>query len=65
VQSLDISAFGNGAVLDCDFVGTVEKLGELVTTVKVEDRIAGLIWGGTRQPHPSITDPNILTSLRR
>ncbi|PMD62981.1 GroES-like protein [Hyaloscypha bicolor E] len=46
VQSLDGSAFGNGAVLGCDFAGTVEKLGDRVTTVKVGDRIAGLIWGG-------------------
>jgi len=46
VQSLDGSAFGNGAVLGCDFTGTVEKLGDKVTTVKVGDRIAGLIWGG-------------------
>ncbi|KAE9371146.1 zinc-binding dehydrogenase family oxidoreductase [Stipitochalara longipes BDJ] len=46
VQSLDGNAFGNGAVLGCDFTGTVEKLGEKVTRVKVGDRIAGLIWGG-------------------
>jgi len=46
VQSLDGNAFGNGAVLGCDFTGTVEKLGEKVTSVKVGDRVAGLVWGG-------------------
>jgi NADPH:quinone reductase-like Zn-dependent oxidoreductase len=28
VQSIDGSAFGNGAVLGCDFTGTAEKLGD-------------------------------------
>ncbi|PMD36243.1 GroES-like protein [Hyaloscypha variabilis F] len=46
VLSLDFNGFGNGAVLGCDFTGTVEKLGDNVTRVNVGDRIAGLIWGG-------------------
>jgi NADPH:quinone reductase-like Zn-dependent oxidoreductase len=57
VQSLDGNAFGIGAILGCDFTGTVEKLGDKFTTVKVGDRIAGLIWGGmvtTRAPPVAI-----------
>jgi NADPH:quinone reductase-like Zn-dependent oxidoreductase len=50
VRSLHGNAFGNGAVLGCDFTGTVEKLGEKVATVKVGHQIAGLIWGATRHP---------------
>ncbi|OBT54774.1 hypothetical protein VE04_03464 [Pseudogymnoascus sp. 24MN13] len=46
VQSLDSSAFGDGAVLGCDFVGTVEELGNAVSSLKIGDRVAGLIWGG-------------------
>lgn len=46
VQSLDSNAFGDGTVLGCDFVGTVEKLGAEVSRAKEGDTIAGLIWGG-------------------
>lgn len=46
VQSLDANAFGDDAVLGCDFVGTVETTGNKVTRVKVGTVIAGLIWGG-------------------
>ena len=47
MQCLDSSAFGSGAVLGCDFVGIVEKLGDKVQSVKIGDRIAGLVRGGT------------------
>ncbi|OAL03233.1 GroES-like protein [Phaeosphaeriaceae sp. SRC1lsM3a] len=45
VQSLDSNAFGDGAVLGCDFVGTVEEIGEEVTKAAKGDVVAGLIWG--------------------
>ena len=46
VQCLDSNAFGDGAVLGCDFCGIVELVGGKVTRVKVGDRVAGLVWGG-------------------
>lgn len=46
VQSLDSNAFGEGTVLGCDFVGTVETLGREASRAKEGDTIAGLIWGG-------------------
>ncbi|KAM0332991.1 hypothetical protein ACHAQA_001648 [Verticillium albo-atrum] len=46
VQSLDSNAFGDGAVLGCDFVGTVVQTGSKVTRVAEGATIAGLIWGG-------------------
>lgn len=46
VQSLDANAFGDDAVLGCDFVGTVEMTGDKVSRVKAGTVIAGLIWGG-------------------
>lgn len=46
IQSFDGNVFGDDAVLGCDFVGTVEKVGSDVTRVKPGTTIAGLIWGG-------------------
>ncbi|KAF6828330.1 Zinc-type alcohol dehydrogenase-like protein C2E1P3.01-like protein 4 [Colletotrichum plurivorum] len=46
VQSLDSNAFGDGAVLGCDFVGTVEETGSQVERLQKGDTVAGLIWGG-------------------
>ncbi|KAL4907845.1 hypothetical protein BDW74DRAFT_189254 [Aspergillus multicolor] len=46
VQSLDANAFGDDAVLGCDFVGVVEEVGAHVSRVKPGTVIAGLIWGG-------------------
>lgn len=46
VQCLDTNAFGEGAVLGCDFVGTVESKGEVTKDLDQGDLIAGLIWGG-------------------
>ncbi|KFY27670.1 hypothetical protein V491_00787 [Pseudogymnoascus sp. VKM F-3775] len=46
VQSLDTNAFGDGAVLGCDFTGTVEAMGNKVSSLKIGDTIAGLVWGG-------------------
>ncbi|KAG8157349.1 hypothetical protein KVR01_012733 [Diaporthe batatas] len=46
VQSFDTNAFGDGTVLGCDFVGTIEKSGAEVSRAKEGDIIAGLIWGG-------------------
>ena len=48
-----MNAFGDGAVLGCDFTGIVESLGKSVTKVKVGDRIAGLVWGGLNFPLPN------------
>ncbi|KFA70988.1 hypothetical protein S40288_10352 [Stachybotrys chartarum IBT 40288] len=42
----DLQAFGDGAVLGCDFVGTVTHTHPSVTTLEVGDKIAALIWGG-------------------
>lgn len=50
VQCLDMNAFGEDAVLGCDFVGIVEKVGKNVTSVKVGDHISGLVWGGKLSP---------------
>lgn len=46
VQSFDSNAFGDGAVLGCDFVGTVEASGNNVSRARLGDTVAGLIWGG-------------------
>ena len=46
VQSLDANAFGENAVLGCDFVGTVEALGAEVSLLEIGDTVAGLVWGG-------------------
>ncbi|KAL0263052.1 Zinc-binding oxidoreductase alcohol dehydrogenase [Diplodia seriata] len=46
VQSFDSNAFGDGAVLGCDFVGTVQRTGSNVSRLKKGDLVAGLIWGG-------------------
>ncbi|KAI8306101.1 Zinc-type alcohol dehydrogenase-like protein [Colletotrichum sp. SAR11_240] len=46
IQSFDGNAFGDGAVLGCDFVGTVEETGDQVDKLNKGDTIAGLIWGG-------------------
>ncbi|RHZ59802.1 uncharacterized protein CDV56_106190 [Aspergillus thermomutatus] len=48
VQSFDRNAFGDGAVLGCDFVGEVVELGSHVTRFARGDLVAGLIWGGLR-----------------
>ncbi|KAJ5087175.1 zinc-binding dehydrogenase family oxidoreductase [Penicillium angulare] len=46
VQAFDNNAFGDGAVLGCDFVGEVVQLGSQVTELTKGDIVAGLIWGG-------------------
>jgi len=46
IQAFDTKALGDGAVLGCDFVGSVEKIGSKVTRLKKGQVIAGLIWGG-------------------
>ncbi|KAF4761382.1 hypothetical protein N7455_003289 [Penicillium solitum] len=46
VQCFDVNAFGDGAVLGCDFVGEVTELGNTVTRLDKGDTVAGLIWGG-------------------
>lgn len=56
VQAFDLNLFGNGAVLGCDFAGTVERLGKNVSKVVEGDTIAGLLWGGR------FRDTTVLTS---
>ncbi|KAF9693654.1 hypothetical protein EKO04_008400 [Ascochyta lentis] len=51
VQSLDGNAFGDGTVLGCDFVGTVQQVGKNVSRAKKGDTIAALIWGGEVKGH--------------
>ncbi|RSL67620.1 hypothetical protein CEP53_002921 [Fusarium sp. AF-6] len=46
VHSFDSNAFGDGAVLGCDFVGVVEETGPNVTGITKGTVVAGLIWGG-------------------
>ncbi|KLP09769.1 MIS1-C1-tetrahydrofolate synthase precursor, mitochondrial [Fusarium fujikuroi] len=46
VKSFDSNAFGDGAILGCDFVGVVEEIGPNVTRIAKGTVIAGLIWGG-------------------
>lgn len=46
MQSFDSNAFGEGAVLGCDFVGEVIELGSKVTRLAKGEIIAGLVWGG-------------------
>ncbi|KAF4467831.1 zinc-binding oxidoreductase [Fusarium albosuccineum] len=46
VLCFDDNIFGDGAVLGCDFTGTVEAVGSSVTRLEIGDTIAGLIWGG-------------------
>ncbi|KAK1712205.1 uncharacterized protein BDZ83DRAFT_723700 [Colletotrichum acutatum] len=43
--ALDVDAFGDGAVLGCDFVGTVTQAHTNVSRLQVGDRIAALVWG--------------------
>ncbi|KAI9147487.1 zinc-binding dehydrogenase family oxidoreductase [Paramyrothecium foliicola] len=49
VQSFDSNAFGDGAVLGCDFVGKVVQTSAGVSRVKNDDVVAGLIWGGVSE----------------
>ncbi|KAK1657234.1 chaperonin 10-like protein [Colletotrichum godetiae] len=44
--AFDVDAFGDGAVLGCDFVGTVTRAHPNVSKLQVGDRIAALVWGG-------------------
>ncbi|KAJ3460674.1 hypothetical protein MRS44_011541 [Fusarium solani] len=44
--ALDVNAFGDGAVLGCDFAGTVVETHPSVTKVQTGDQIAGFVWGG-------------------
>ncbi|KAE8393525.1 putative zinc-binding dehydrogenase family oxidoreductase [Aspergillus alliaceus] len=46
IQAYDSNAFGDGAVLGCDFVGEVVELGSRVTRLAKGDIVAGLVWGG-------------------
>ncbi|KAI5458679.1 hypothetical protein BGZ63DRAFT_474313 [Mariannaea sp. PMI_226] len=44
--ALDVNAFGDGAVLGCDFAGTIVEAHPNVTKFQIGDNIAGFIWGG-------------------
>ncbi|KAF5553201.1 toxD [Fusarium napiforme] len=44
--ALDVNAFGDGAVLGCDFAGKVVDAHSTVTKVKPGGSIAGFVWGG-------------------
>ncbi|KAF5624605.1 toxD [Fusarium tjaetaba] len=44
--ALDVNAFGDGAVLGCDFAGKVVDAHSSVTKLKPGDSLAGFIWGG-------------------
>ncbi|KAH8801399.1 chaperonin 10-like protein [Xylogone sp. PMI_703] len=44
--AFDLKAFGDGAVLGCDFAGTVQELGSSVTKFSIGDKVAAFVWGG-------------------
>ncbi|RSL95706.1 hypothetical protein CDV31_013764 [Fusarium ambrosium] len=44
--AIDVNAFGDGAVLGCDFAGTVVETHQNVTNLQTGDQIAGFVWGG-------------------
>ncbi|RSL41028.1 hypothetical protein CEP53_013017 [Fusarium sp. AF-6] len=44
--AIDVNAFGDGAVLGCDFAGTVVETHQNVTKLQTGDQIAGFVWGG-------------------
>ncbi|KAF4334076.1 branched-chain amino acid aminotransferase [Fusarium beomiforme] len=44
--ALDVNAFGDDAVLGCDFSGKVVGVHPAGTKLKPGDRIAGFVWGG-------------------
>ncbi|OJK00222.1 hypothetical protein ASPACDRAFT_52012 [Aspergillus aculeatus ATCC 16872] len=44
--AFDVNAFGDGALLGCDFAGTVVKAHPGVTRLQAGDQIAGFVWGG-------------------
>ncbi|PNP84198.1 hypothetical protein FNYG_02886 [Fusarium nygamai] len=44
--ALDVNAFGDDAVLGCDFAGKVVDTNSTVTKLKTGDTIAGFVWGG-------------------
>ncbi|KAL4747506.1 hypothetical protein BDW72DRAFT_206398 [Aspergillus terricola var. indicus] len=46
IQSFDGNAFGDGAVLGCDFVGEIVEVGSGVTHLARGDIVAALVWGG-------------------
>lgn len=46
VVLLDSGEFSDGSVLGCDFVGTVEKIGNDVSLLKEGDIIGGMVYGG-------------------
>ncbi|CAG8301831.1 unnamed protein product [Penicillium salamii] len=43
--AFDLHAFGDDAVLGCEFVGTIVQVHPSVSKLAVGDRIAALIWG--------------------
>ncbi|KAH7144547.1 chaperonin 10-like protein [Dactylonectria estremocensis] len=44
--AFDLNAFGDGAVLGCDFTGIVTRTHPSVTKLVPGDRVAALVWGG-------------------
>ncbi|KAF4422199.1 hypothetical protein F53441_14303 [Fusarium austroafricanum] len=44
--ALDVNAFGDGAVLGCDFAGMIVETHPSVTKLQVGDNVAGFVWGG-------------------
>lgn len=46
VQAFDSGVFGEGSILGCDFVGTVEDIGSSTESDAKGVTIAGLVWGG-------------------
>ncbi|KXH54060.1 hypothetical protein CSAL01_01966 [Colletotrichum salicis] len=59
VQSLDGDAFGDGAVLGCDFVGTVEVVGDKCSKLSKGDTFAGEIKGLGGYSEYTLADDNI------
>ncbi|KAL5083492.1 hypothetical protein Trisim1_001422 [Trichoderma cf. simile WF8] len=44
--AFELNAFGDGAILGCDFAGVVTHIHPNVTKLATGDRVAALVWGG-------------------
>ncbi|KAI9367068.1 hypothetical protein BJX61DRAFT_547853, partial [Aspergillus egyptiacus] len=57
--ALDSNAFGDGALLGCDFAGTVVEVHSSVSRLRAGDKIAGFVWGGETKGMCTIADERL------